>query len=422
MTALLFGLAPAFRATRVDLNSALKQAGRGVHEGSRLSAAKLLVAAQVALSLLLLVGAGLFVRSLQNLMHLEMGFQREHLLEVRIDPETAGIPPAQLPGLERSLIERLETVPGVRLATVAMCGIASGCTSRSDGIQVEGYQSRRDEPMSIEVNSVGPNYLPIVGMHLIAGRDLDLRDTATSPPVAIVNEEMARMYFAGRKAIGKRFGFQKPDIEIVGIVRDARVNGVREAVEPMVWFPIRQRPSPPESIEIRAAGDPRALATDVRKAIQEVNPDLPVTRIRTMTEQIEANLVQERLVARLATVFGGLALVLACFGLYGVMSYAVSRRTPELGIRMALGATPGRVLKAVFGESLVLVGIGLLIGGPLALAAAGPLSKMLFKVDGWDPFILIFAALSLAVVAALAGYVPARRAARVDPLVALRYE
>jgi predicted permease len=421
-TALLFGLAPAFRATSVDLNGALKQAGRGVYGGSRWNGAKLLVAAQVALSLLLVVGAGLFVRSLQNLMHLEMGFERDHLLEARVDPETAGIPVAQLPALNRSLIERLEAVPGVRQATVAMCGIAGGCASYSDGILVEGYQSRPDEQMLIETNAVGPNYLQTVGMHLIAGRDLDSRDTASSPPVAIVNESMARRYFAGKNAVGRHFGFQKPVIEIVGVVRDARVNKVQEAAEPMVWFPIEQRPVPADSIEVRAAGDAGVLADMVRRAIQEVNPNLPVVRIRTMTEQIEANVVQERLVARLATVFGGLALALACFGLYGVMSYAVSRRTPELGIRMALGATPGRVLSGVFAESLVLVSLGLLVGGPLVLAVTRPLSSMLFNVNARDPFTLIGAALALAAVAALAGFIPARRASRVDPLVALRYE
>jgi predicted permease len=422
VTALIFGLAPAFRATRVDLNSALKQAGRGVYGGSRFSAAKMLVAVQVALSLLLVVGAGLFVRSLQNLMNQDLGFERQHVLEVRIDPDTVGISAAQMTALDRSLIERVQAVPGVESATMAMCGIAGGCSSYSDGIQVEGYQSRPGEQMLIEVNRVGPNYAQIVGMHLIAGRDLDARDTETSPPVAIVNEAMARMYFAGRNALGRRFGFQRPAIEIVGIVRDARVNKVQDAAEPMAWFPLRQGPTTAESIEIRATGDPRALEDATRRAIREVNPDLPITRIRTMTEQIEANVVQERLVARLAAIFGGLALALACFGLYGVMSYAVSRRTPELGIRMALGATPGRVLSGVFGESLTLVIVGLLVGGPLVLLATRPLSAMLFNVDARDPATLIGAALALTAVAALAGYVPAWRASRVDPLVALRHE
>ncbi len=423
-TALLFGLAPALRATSVDLNSSLKQSGRGVYSGSRFSVAKLLVAAQVALSLLLAVGAGLFVRSLQNLMNLDTGFQREHLLEARIDPQTAGVPSSQWLALQRGVVERLEATPGVRTASVAMCGLAVGCSSYSDGIAVEGYQSRPDEQMLIEINVVGPNYLQTVGMQLVAGRDLDARDTETSPRVAVVNEAMVRRYFSGRNAIGLRFGNKQPDTQIVGIVRDARVNRVQEAAEPMVWLALRQASvgTPAASIEIRAAGDPAALADLVRRAIHDVNPEVPVVRVRAMTEQIESGVVQERLVARLASVFGVLALALACFGLYGVMSYAVSRRTPELGIRMALGATPGRVLVAVFRESLGLVALGLGVGLPLALVAARSISSMLFNVNARDPLTLLLATSALVAAAALAGYVPARRASRVDPLVALRYE
>jgi ABC-type antimicrobial peptide transport system permease subunit len=189
-----------------------------------------------------------------------------------------------------------------------------------------------------------------------------------------------------------------------------------------VWFPMRQAAVPAEVFEVRATGDPRAAAASVRQAIREVDPNLPVVRVRTMTEQVEASLSQDRLVARLTTAFGVLALCLACFGLYGVMSYAVSRRTPELGIRMALGATPGRVLATVFTESAMLVGTGLMVGVPLVILAGRPLAGMLFHVKAGDPATLAAAALALALVAALAGFIPARRASRVDPLIALRYE
>jgi len=233
---------------------------------------------------------------------------------------------------------------------------------------------------------------------------------------------MVRRYFAGRNPVGQRFGDPQPDTEIIGVVADARVNGVQEAVPPMAYGPILQQAVMPESLEIRAVGDPGAIATSVREAIREVEPGLPVENIRTVSEQVEASLRQERLVARLTSVFAGLALGLACFGLYGVMWNAVTRRTGELGIRMALGATPLGLLAMVLRESLRLVAAGLAVGLVLALAAGRVVLGLLFGIQPSDPFTLAVAVLALLAVAILAAYLPARRASRVDPLVALRYE
>lgn len=421
-TVLLFGLAPAFRATDLDLNDALKQSGRSIQGGSRFTAAKLLVAGQVALSMLLVAGSLLFVRSLQNLSTMDLGFSREHLLAVILDPDAIALSDERVAMLNRALQERVENIPGVQSASLAFSGLAAGFHSSSDGLQFTGYQSRPDEQMRMMGNRVTLNYFATVGMRLMAGRDFNAGDTDKSPKVAIINQAAARRYFAGRSPLGERFGGGTPDTLIVGVVADARTASVQEEPEPMAFYPMAQKPARASSLDVRAAGDPKTLAADVRTAIAQVAPDLPIVRVRTMTEQVDSNLVQERLLARLTTVFGGLALGLACFGLYGVMSYAVSRRTSELGVRMALGATPAGVLAMVFRESLGLVLAGLAVGLPLVILAGRQLSKILFRVNTSDPKTLAIAAVSLLAAAALAGYLPAWRASRVDPLVALRNE
>jgi predicted permease len=395
-----------------------------VHSGSRLNAAKLLVASQVALSLLLVVGAALFARSLRNLLHLlhlELGFDREHLLSVSFSPHLSGYTNEQFPALYTRLIESVEALPGVRSASVAMCGLISGCRSRAD-VKITGYESSPGEDVLVQENSIGDGYFSTVGMRLLSGRDFDSRDTKTSPRVAIVNEAMVRRYFQGRNAIGQRFGYDQPDTEIVGIVEDARVNEVQEAAQPMAFRSMRQTPPFATSLEVRTSGDPRQAVAEVTRTITAMEPNLPIERVTTAEERVDANLNQEKVVAQLTSAFGLLALGLACFGLYGVMSYAVARRTPELGIRMALGAPRSHVLWMVFRESLGLVLAGLALGLPLVLAVSRLVSSLLAGITAHDPATLAAAALVLIAVAAIAGYIPARRASRVDPLVSLRYE
>lgn len=421
LTSILFGFAPAWRATDLSLSTALKSSARGTHQGAGLSLSKMLVVAQVALSLMLAVGAGLFLRSFSNLATLPLGYEPK-VIWAAISPSTGGYTLEELPGLYQRIVERAEALPGVESATIAMCGLMSGCRSGADGLSISGYTAQPGEQIAVQENKVGPRYFTTVGMTIAAGRDFDARDIGSDAPIAIVNEAMVRKYFNGRDPIGQRFGYDQPDIEIVGVVRDARVYSVREPAGPMVFYPLDRTPSYVGSMHVRASGDAVAIADALRKALRESEPKLPVARTTTLTELASETLRQERLIARLTTVLGLLALALACLGLYGLMSYAVKQRTAELGIRFALGAPRPRVLWMVFRESLMLMIAGLVIGIPLVIAASRLIGTLLFDVSPNDPWIVAGAMLVLFVVGASASYLPAWRASRVDPLTALRTE
>ena len=421
ITCFLFGFAPAWRATDLSLSGALKATGRTTHQGARLSLSKALVVAQVALSLLLAVGAGLFVRSFSNLATLPLGVDPD-VLWVPINPSVGGYKETELPGLYARLIERAESLPGVESATIAMCGIMTGCRSNSDGISVAGYTSQPGEQMLMQVNQVAPNYFSSVGMALVAGRDFTPQDVVNSARVAVVNEAMVDRYFKNRSPLGQRFGEDQPDVEIIGVVRDARVNSVREAATAMVFYPLDATPSYVGSMHVRTRADAESTAAALRRALRELEPNLPVDRIVPISELAAGTLRQERLVARLTTVLGVLALGLACLGLYGLMSYAVKQRTAELGVRFALGAPRPRVLWMVFRESLTLMIAGIAIGVPLVIAASRLIGAMLFEVTATDPAIVGAAMLLLLVVGATSSYLPSWRASRVDPLTALRQD
>jgi predicted permease len=417
-TGFLFGLAPAFRATGIELASAMKAVSRNVAGRSRLTPAKFLVAAQIALSLVVVFGAGLFARSLRNLAHADLGFDREHVLTVWMDPRSAGFNAGQLPGLYHRLIESMEAVPGVRSAAVSMCGLAVECRSTTD-FKISGYVPAPLEDVRVQFSYVSSDYLSTVGMRLLEGRDFDARDQGH--PVAIVNEAFVRRYLANRNPIGQHFG-ETLESEIVGVIEDARVNRVREAAVPMAYYPIEGEPIYAESLEIRAAGDPQTIAADVRKALAQTAGNLPIPRITTLTQQVDRSLNQDRMIAILATVFGFLALGLGCFGLYGVMSYAVTKRTSEIGVRMALGAQPSNVLWAVLREAFGLIVLGLAVGLPAAIFGSRWISASLFGLKPDDPLTLAAASCILIAVAIAASLIPARRASRVDPCVALRNE
>lgn len=421
LTSLLFGLLPAIRATRLDLSTAMKSGTRAVHGGSKSGAMRLLVASQVALSLVLLVTAGLFVRSFRHLLDVDPGFDRESVIAIRVDPRMAGFTEQQLPDLCRRLVERIEAVPGVASAAVAADGVVSGSSTISS-IEVAGYQKGRDEQIEFQTDSVGLNYFHTVGMHLVEGRDFTSGDDKNAPKVAIVNRTLARRYFPGRSAIGQRFGDDKPDVQIVGVVADARVNDIREPAPIMAWYPIAQNPQYIDYITVRATGNPQAVAAKLRKAVAQAAPNLTVARIRTLEEQIRTGLLQERLIVQLTSAFGALALLLAAVGLYGVMSYAVARRTAEFGLRMALGASRREVLWMMIRESALIIVAGLACGLPLMLAAAHIVNSMLFGVSAADPLAISIATMTLVAVAFVAAGIPALRASRVDPMVALRYE
>jgi predicted permease len=419
LTVVLFGLFPAIRATRVDLEAALRAGSRGLFGGARFNSQKLLVAAQIALTFVLVVAAAWFTGSLRYLMRLNLGYDQDHVVTALINPQSAGYPETQLPALHRRLVESVEAIPGVESAAVAVCGLASGCRSTSD-VDISGYQPAPGEKVQVQENVAGVNYFSTVGMRLLAGRDFTERDNAKSAAVAIINEAAVRRYFSNRNALGQRFGYGKPNFEIIGIVADARVNSAREAAPPMAFYPLAQHTVYGGALEVRIAGDPAARIREIREAVMNVDHNLPIDSIHTVRTQVDGNFRQDRVITWLAAIFGVLALSLACFGIYGAMSYAVTRRTGEMGIRMALGASPPRVFAMVLWESLALLAIGLVAGAPLLLGAARLIANVVLGVDLRDPLIVCGSALVVALAAGLAAYLPARRASSLDPVAALR--
>ena len=420
-TGLLFAVAPALRSTRTT--ESLKASARSVSGGSGGRHARVLVALQIALSLVLVTGTALLGRSFQKLLHVELGFDQEHVLSVAINPAVAGYTPDQGAQLSRRIIERVEAAPGVKSAALAMCGLLSGCRSFSNDIVFEGYQPRAGENPGFITNLVSPDYFSTVGMQLLDGRPLSDRDMSGTQKVAVVNEALARRYFPGGRALGKRFGDDgQLDTEIVGIVSNARVLNVRDAAEPMVFFPLQRYPLGAGTIEVRTHGDPSQVAFAVRRAIAEVEPKLPVSRMTPLQEQVKRNLAQESLVLSLTSAFGILALGLASFGLFGVLSYTVARRIPEIGVRIALGASRPRVIWHVVREALAVIAAGLAFGLPAVIIATRSIGTMLFEVSPHDGSALLAAVTALFLIPGAAALLPAWRASRVDPVLALREE
>ena len=424
LTGILFGFAPALRATRVDLTPALKDNARSMSKGkSRLG--KALLVAQVAMSLLLLIGAGLFVRTLQNLENVELGFNRENVLLFKVDPTLNGYKGPRLVNLYKQITERIEAIPGVRSTSLSSHALISNSASIMS-VEAEGYTPHPGEDTTAYAQAIGDNFFNTMEIPLLMGRGFNSRDDENAPKVAVINETMARTYFSSDNPIGKRFRVKafKAQVEVVGMVRDAKYSSVRRKTPPAFYIPYLQRATGlgQMSFEVRTEGNPTEMVTAIRQVVQEVDKNLPLFDVKTQSEQVNATLAQERLFARLSSFFGLLALMLACIGLYGLMSYAVARRTHEIGIRMALGAKGGDVLWMVMREILTLVLIGIAIGLPAALAAMQLISSMLFGLTATDPLTICVATLFMIAVAAFAGYLPARRASRVDPMVALRYE
>lgn len=427
-TGLLFGLAPALRAARVDLAPALKQSASNLGSGrQRMRLTRSLVVSQIALSLVLLFGAGLFVRTLVNLETQNVGFARENLLLFGIAPREAGYKGARYANLCREIQTRVAALPGVKSATSSLHLLLSG-SSRGQSITVTGYAPAPKENMSVQVLPVGTDFLSTMGITLLQGRDLTAHDDESAPKVGLINETMARKYWAGRNPLGQHFKMGKLDLEVVGVVQDAKYNSLRRETAPVVYHPyVQDMDSMPHMhFEVRTAGDARALIPAVRQTVRAIDSRLPLFDVLTQTQQIDELLLQERLFAKLTGFFAALASILVCVGLYGIMSYAVARRTSEIGIRMALGAQRGNILGMVLREVLLLVGIGVALGiaGSFATArlAEATMSGLLFGLKIDDVSVIAFAAVALAAVAAMAGWMPARRASCVDPMVALRYE
>ncbi len=424
--AILFGLAPALRSSKVSLASALT--GRGARTdraGGRFGPGRALVIAQVALSLLLLVGAGLFARTLSNLKAQDLGFDQEHTLLVWMAPVQTGRHGSALAELCQTVKERLSSLPGALSASVSMGGVLDG---REGGLPSEQITIQNQSPrpgLLAHVVSVSPGFFKTVGMPLLQGRDFTEQDNETSPRVAVINETMARFFFGDQNPIGRRFGGRPGgETEIVGVVKDAKTGAPRDN-RGVIYDPYRQNQRTLRlnwSVAVRAAGDPTSLTADVRQELRNIDPALPVLRINTIKQQLDDVLFQERLIAALSSLFGLLAVLLASLGLYGVVSYTVARRTNEIGIRLALGATPAGALRMILKESLALALAGVAIGIPMTLAATRLISSRLFGVGPADTLTIAAAAALLLAVAAMAALLPARRAAQVDPMAALRSE
>ena len=431
LTTLLCGLAPAFRATRLDLGVDLKEnaaTARGEIGAGRLGGSKLLVAAQVALSLPLVLGAGLFVRTLINLQHQPLGFNPEQLLTFKVDPSNAGLKDAPLLAAYARIQDRVRAMPGVRGVTTSRLGLITGWVNNGSASVDGDTPATNPQTRRIHWNQIGPDFFETLGMRLLIGRGIDARDTATGPRVAVVNEAMAKRFFPGQYPIGKRFWFGRDrsgtPMEIVGVVRDAKYASLREPAPPTAYVPYTQSRTPVSSMcfEVRAAGDPMTLVNAVRRAVSDIVPGVPIADVKTQAQLIGDSLGQEIMYVRLFAFFGLLALLLACVGLYGTMSYALGRRTREIGIRMALGAAQARVLGSALAEALVIAVVGVSAGGFLAWAGARYVRSLLFGVTPLDLPTIAAAVAILFTVALGAGYLPARRASRLTPLEALREE
>ena len=426
VTALVFGIAPAVQATRHAAAAALKdEAGSVAGGGRQAKLRRLLVVAQVAMSMLLLVGAGLFARSLYNLRTVDPGFQVETLVAFSIDPSLSGYSQARTMQLFETMQRELSNVPGVRNVSMSEIGVLSGSQWRTT-VRVDGYQPKEGEDMNPSFDGVGPRYFSTMGIPLVAGREFNDSDAAGSPKVAIINEAMAKYFFGDSNPIGRRFGqggSSPTDIEIVGVARDARSQALREKPGRFVYIPYRQDEGVTFlTFYVRAAGDPSAATTAIRQTVQRLDPNLPIYDIRTMEAQVAESLFVERMVAALSVAFGVLATLLAAIGLYGVMSYAVTRRTREIGIRMALGAERGGVRLLVLKEVAVLSALGVVIGLAGAFYATRRIEAQLFGIAPGDPLTLAGAIVLLLAVALAAGWFPARRATNIDPMLALRSE
>ena len=423
-TGVLFGLFPALQSTRPDLVRTIR-ANAGQITGAR-SAVRFrtaLVTAQIALSMMLLVAAGLFIRSLLNVSRVDLGVRTEQVVTFGISPELNGYEMERARTLFERAEEELAAIPGVTHVSASLVPLLSGSNWGSD-VSVEGWERRPDTDATAQYNIVGPDYFRTLEIPLLAGREFTLADRAGAPKVAIVNQAFAEKFGLGRGAVGKRMGAQGADemnLEIVGIVRDARYSEVKGEVPPLFFTPYRQHERiGAMTFYVRTAGDPQQLLRSIPPTIAGLDPNLPVEDLKTLPQQVRENVFLDRMISTLSAAFAALATLLAAIGLYGVLAYMVAQRTREIGVRMALGAGNRDVRALVLGQ----VGRMLLVGGVIGIAAALGLgrliSSLLFGLEGNDPVVVALAAITLALVALGAGYLPTRRATRVDPMVALR--
>ena len=427
MTGLLFGLVPAWQASKPNLTMALKEETTGFGSGSgRFRLRGALVSAQIALSLVALVCAGLCVRSLQNLQRIDAGFDTAKVLVMGLNLSLNGYKEEQGREFYANLLERVSALPGVEAASLARIVPLTGSGMRLS-VGVEGYAPSDDRPINFDMNIVGPRYCATMKLPLVAGREFTANDNAAAAPVVIINEAAAQTYWPNQNPLGKHLmigapGQDKPQpVEIIGVAGASRYRSLTESFRPGMLLPAAQNYAPDLSLHVRSAGEPALLIESVRRELRALDPQLPATRIRTLEEHRRNSLYSERVTALLLSAFGGLALLLAALGIYGVMAYAVTQRTREVGIRMALGARAGDVLRLMLrqGAGVIVAGVALGLAG--AFAATRLIRTFLYQVSATDPLTFVSAAFLLTVVALPACYLPARRAMKVDPMIALRH-
>jgi predicted permease len=431
LTGLLFGVAPALRVSRLDVSGALNTNARTAAGGGGRSGRLLpntLVTAQVALSLVLLAVAGLLLRTLQNLHNQDLGFNRTGVLLLNTNPRFAGYQPAQLNPLYDRILTRVDALPGVRSATISG-NLLMGHGHWGSPITIQGRPTAPNEDVSTLLNRVTSGYFETLGIPLLRGRTIGPEDTATSQKAVVVNQTLAERFFPHGDAIGHTFTVADPSVtgtwQIVGIVRDSTYTRAGEKPEPMAYLALTQLTGDDNYaywLQIQTQGDPGRITGSVRAALAGIDPNLPILEVRTMSEEVDQLIDQQRLISQLSTFFSLLALSLACIGLYGVMTYNVIRRTNEIGLRIALGASTGGVLWMILKESLLLLIIGVAIGIPATLAASHAVRSQLFGLSPYDPATLLAAVLVIAAVTLASAWFPARRATRIDPMIALRYE
>jgi len=416
------------QSTRPDLAPSLKdQSGQSTATTAAAAFRKSMVMAQVAISLLLLISAGLFGRTLLNLRNIDLGMRTDHLLTFSISPKLNRYSDQTAYALYDQITERLAAIPGVTMVSSAINPAIAG-SAYGTNITVPGFTDQHPDDSDSKFDAVGAGYFRTVGTPLVAGREFTLSDNANSPKVAVVNETFARVFFGNENPLGRKFAQGggsdvKPDIEIVGIVKDSKYADMKEEPARVFYTPHRQLKEQSQLyFYLRTAIDPLQAASSVRAQIASLDPNLPIREVKTMDEQIDQNLFAERMLSSLTMAFAALATMLAALGLYGVLAYNVARRTREIGLRMALGADAGSVRGLVLREVVVMISIGTVVGLAAAGAAGTLVQSLLYKMKAWDFAIYAGAATILWIIALAAAYIPARRATLVDPLIALRYE
>ncbi len=427
LTGIIFGLVPALQSTRPQLAGTLKDQVGSIAGGTSVGLRKALVAAQVTLSLLLLIGAGLFIRSLKNLKDLDPGFHTNNLVEFSIDPTRNGYKPERSLDFYRQLRENLDAIPGVESSAFAVIPVLSG-DEWDNSIAIEGFSHSPTDMPDPHMQFISPDYFRTMNIPILKGRDFRMSDGREAPKVCIVNEKFAKRYFKDGNALGRHIGMggnpgTKLDIEIVGVVRDTKYESMRDEIPVEVYEPYHQVNFVLGMMAyVRTARLPEQAFLSIRQVVNGLDSNLPVSDMKTLEMQQAESLITERLVATLSTGFGILATLLATIGLYGVMAYMVAQRTREIGIRMALGAASFDVLWLVMKEVLQLVAIGVAIGLPAAWALTRFAKSQLYGIQPNDALTIALATAGIALVAIFSGYIPARRATLVDPMRALRWE